>query len=1116
VRALGAGETGGRPGGPGILRTRLLPPRSPPERIPRPDLVDRVQAGLRARLVAVVAGAGYGKTTLLVQVLEQTPGPWVWLSCDERLGGSRTFLAHLAAGLEARFPGVASALDLSGTPQDAVEALSNEILATISDDFVIAIDDVHTLAHRPAARALALLVSDLPSTAHLLLASRSALPVAIARSRAAGMLEVGEDALAMSEDEADGLLRSLRREVPPEGLARLLRQTEGWPAGLVLAARSEMTEGPDAPGAGSIHIDYLAEEVLDRLDPETRSFMLETAVLERFTPSLAEALTGRGDARRTIAALVASHLFIVRLSAGGEWYRYHHLVLALLRERLAQARPHDLPELHRRAGLAWLDAGEASEAVPHLLEAGEPELAAAALEPVAEEMVTTAEADALAGWLARIPDEVASARPGLVLAQAWLLLGRSEHEAAFAALETAIEQLLAAGEQERAAVAFFRLLAGLTAMGGDPHVRGLEARRRFLGRIRPEMRMLPPARIMLATSFAYAGRYEEAEGELRAALALPAAGDFPALRVYADANRAFFISHYRGRSYEGLSAIDAAITWLEAHGSEDELAYLGWACAYRGVLLGHLGRWTEALLAADRWEAELRRSGQGTVAGTSSWMRFQALAELGRWEELEARLAQSQPLAAATPGSLFAIRHHVGAAQLEAHRGDAAAIAGRMAAVRERELPRFYRAMLFADLATAAARAGLVGAARDLLDECGRDARVARAPWALARAALLGASVADTEGDRHSLIAEALETSRELDNDELWTRRERVLAPPLLACAVAEGIGPDGEADRLLAVCGGDVLSAAAERLASAGPAARIRLATAVGEAAVVEPSLVRRLAADPDERVRRAARSSQARLATRARPPITVTTLGRFAVLRAGAQVPLLAAGRGGKARTLLAILIAADGPVHRDALSEWLWPHLAPERALASLHTNLHTLRQALEPNLGGASPALLVTEGESYRLRLGDEDRWDVQRLRGLSLVARSADSPEAALQALLAAEAAAESGAFLPEWPYEEWAAPLRSEVERCRRAVLEHLAETLVAVGEPRAAAMRFERLIAIDPEHEGWHRGLMRAYALAGERGLALRQYHACRTVLREQLGAEPSAETRGLYSALL
>jgi DNA-binding SARP family transcriptional activator len=335
----------------------------------------------------------------------------------------------------------------------------------------------------------------------------------------------------------------------------------------------------------------------------------------------------------------------------------------------------------------------------------------------------------------------------------------------------------------------------------------------------------------------------------------------------------------------------------------------------------------------------------------------------------------------------------------------------------------------------------------------------------------------------------------------------------LLARALEARLGPSGMAERLLAACGSEVISSVGTILASAEPAARARLAAVMAEASHVDLALVRRLVSDADPEVRRAAQSAQARLAGRPPAAVSLVTLGGFSVRRAGAEVPLLAAGRGGRARALLALLVATQAPVHREALLEWLWPHLPPGRGLASLQTTVHTLRQALEPE--AHVPRLVVTAGETYRLVLSERDEWDAGRLMRMAEAARAAASPVAALGPLLAAERA-DTGPFLPEWPYEEWAAPRRAEIERVCREVLERLAETLLALGEPQAAAARYERLIAADPERESSHRGLMRAYALAGERGLALRQYHACRTLLRERLGVDPSAETRSLYLSLL
>jgi LuxR family maltose regulon positive regulatory protein len=109
----------------GVLRTRLLPPRLPPNSVPRPELVSRVNRGLEGRLLAIVAGAGYGKTTLLVQALESSPLPWVWVSCDPRLRSPEMLMAHVAAGVAGAFPGVATALPPGGSPYDKMAAHAN-------------------------------------------------------------------------------------------------------------------------------------------------------------------------------------------------------------------------------------------------------------------------------------------------------------------------------------------------------------------------------------------------------------------------------------------------------------------------------------------------------------------------------------------------------------------------------------------------------------------------------------------------------------------------------------------------------------------------------------------------------------------------------------------------------------------------------------------------------------------------------------------------------------------------------------------------------------------------------------------------------------------------------
>ena len=500
----------------GVLRTRLLPPRLPPGCVDRPELVATLQQGLEGRLVAVVAGAGYGKTTLLAQALQSTDRIWVWCSCDARVGDPGALLAHVAEGIRERFPGFGTRLQLGGSAEEAVTELCNEVVETVSDDFVLVLDDVHLLPP-PAVDCLSLLVDHLPPNAHLALAGRAPLPFSLARLRALRVLEIGEDRLAFDLGETAALVRSLGVEPDDAAVAGLHHRTEGWAAGLILATQSGDTS---SAGLSAAQFDYLADEVLARQPPEVQEFLLDTSMLGRFSPELAAAVSGQADAADIARRLVRRHLFAVRLDTEGEWYRYHHLLQAFLQGRLRERDPERLRERHRRAAAWWAGEDQPAEAVRHLLEAGEQEAAVDAIEPVAERMVLTSEGETLAGWLDAIPRTLWQDRPPIVLAQVGLLLHRARHEAAFAEAEEAIERLIEAGDHARAATAIVRLQQTMITAGTSPR-RRWESGERYRDRIAPHAPMLPVVRILLATAYGYGCRFAEARDELAAALAPP-------------------------------------------------------------------------------------------------------------------------------------------------------------------------------------------------------------------------------------------------------------------------------------------------------------------------------------------------------------------------------------------------------------------------------------------------------------------------------------------------------------------------------------------------------------------------------------------------------------------
>jgi DNA-binding SARP family transcriptional activator len=420
--------------------------------------------------------------------------------------------------------------------------------------------------------------------------------------------------------------------------------------------------------------------------------------------------------------------------------------------------------------------------------------------------------------------------------------------------------------------------------------------------------------------------------------------------------------------------------------------------------------------------------------------------------------------------------------------------------------------MVSVDLALAAHAMGLDDLARETAGAASAAARRAGGSLAGLRAAIASAAVLGTgeEGDVH--LQRALRLTSRHGHQQVWSRRHRDLAAPLLVRTLNGDLGSRGTAARIAAACGREVFAQCVAEVAS--PSGRAALASLAAEASEVEIASVGRLARDADPSVREVAERSQERMLARPRLPIRLVTLGGLAVWRGDSPVPASAFVRR-KARGLLAALACARGPVHRELLLEWFWPDLPPDRGLAVLYVTLHDLRRALEPNLGRGIPSsLVVAEGATYRLVLREGDTWDTARFLDLARPPSPEGRPES-LDRLFEAEAAY-TGELLPEWPYEDWAMPLRLEVEEARQSVLGRLADTLLAAGRPGEAVVRYQGLLAIDAEYEAWHRGLMRAYAKSGELALALRQYHACRARLRRGQGTDPSGETRELYAELL
>lgn len=413
--------------------------------VSRPRLLERMEQGLGGRLTLVSAPAGFGKTSLLAEWVagaSASGGAVGWVSLDPGDNDPAVFWSYVLAALVTVRPDLGersrALLDSPQPPpiETVLTPLLNEIGAT-GHPLALVLDDYHVIDAPPVHDGIVFLLDHMPSCLHLVLASRSDPSLALARLRARRELtEIRSADLRFTSDEATAFLnRVMGLELSPTQMVALEERTEGWIAGLQLAALS-MQGRADPRGfmAGfsgdNRHIaDYLVEEVLQGQPEHLRSFLLDTSILDRLTGPLCDTVTGRDDGRAQLEELERRNLFIVPLDDRRQWYRYHHLFGDVLRARSAADDPDRARTLHRRAS-EWYEAnGTPGEAVHHALAAGEPTRAAALIELAWPAMERRHQSGTWLAWVRELPDEMVRARPVLGMAYAWALLNRGELEA---------------------------------------------------------------------------------------------------------------------------------------------------------------------------------------------------------------------------------------------------------------------------------------------------------------------------------------------------------------------------------------------------------------------------------------------------------------------------------------------------------------------------------------------------------------------------------------------------------------------------------------------------------------------------------------------------------------
>lgn len=1081
--------------------------------VERPRVSTRIADGLAAGPVVIVAPAGYGKTAALRQALDGWTGPVVWHACGPRDGDAGLLAVAVLRALRRVLPGAADVLlDLlaqPGTavsPAEVVEALLAELSRLVVDSVVVVLDDAEQLSDDAASvESLAALLDADPAVLRLVLVSRRRLPLRLARRAAAGTLTLVDEAdLRFDADETAALLLRLDGRTPrDEDVAAALDETRGWPLGLRLRLG----------GGGERALEqYLAEEVLGQLGPPHRAALLDLSVDPTFAVDDPDAAPdGAGG---SVTAGVASPALldaVARLGLTPEpstsepgRLAWHPLVREALRARwLTERPPAARARLQARSAQALVDHGRHAEAVDRWLDAGRSCEAVVAMVAAAPEVLRAAPAT-MRRWLDRVDADNIDDADANTAEVAWLR-GR------LAAAE---------GRVREAAGHYVQALPDLDPERADGALLGIVEATYFLG----DLSMADPVAAILRSPEALAGRPVALLASAWLGMVQAGQGDLDAGSELAE--RAFSTEGGElARQFAPLLVLfqrapgghhdEIRETILAIESTTPAIEFPEWLASIRGFMEADVGRVDAAVEQAARMV-----SSAGRDDGTRYWRSLGAiqhawaLAEAGRFDEAEVALA---PWADAHVEGWPTSWIHAGNALVAMHAGrvDEARDRAERTLAHSQGAPLFAMTIAICDVLRVLAAVGATSRALEVANAVVErlEGRLGpeRGAHALGRVRALR-SVLLAELGRPDAAAADLQAALDGGADVVRAQWREIESP--LWSMLATGELDPGPVARLVEVAfrGGPELLGLASH-----PSPTVRAAVAPAVARSSHPSAAARLkalAGDADPAVAEAAERAAAQQDQAPSTSLALQLFGTFEARRGGWLIDDKAWGRPTAARLVRFLLVRGGEPTPQDLILEALWPDRPADSAKGQLQVAVSRARAVLDAPGSDAAGSAIRFADRAYRLVLPPSDRVDTQRFAHTAAAALATEGP--GRRAALAGAAALWGGTPLPEERYASWSTDWREALEGTHHRVLTALAAEQLAGGDAAAVIDTAQRLVAHDPLDEAAHRLLIRAYARSGRPALALRQFLACRRALVEELGLEPSGETRGLQQAVL
>lgn len=415
-----------------VVQTKVSVPEPRPRALPRPQVVELLEQGLAAKMTLVCAPTGWGKTSALAEwAAGHREARFAWVSLDPGDDDSLQLWRYVVSAIAAFEPSLADTAQRR--LRSPVVSISDEILPVlvnslveVTQPLVLVLDDFHVITRPEIHDQLGYLLDRVPRDVHLVIATRTDRGLRLGRLRAMGdLIELRHDQLRFSDAEAAHLLNDVHRlDLAPTEVAAVQGRTEGWVAGLNLAALSLRQVGnrerilEKLPADERYLVDYLWNEVVLAQPRTIRHFLMRTSILERLTGPLCDVVAERHDSEEMLHELERANLFVVPLDDRHVWFRYHHLFRDLLLTQLHRHAPEMVFDLHRRASTWYAEHGFTVESIGHAIEAGDVNYAAGELDQHWLELYSAGQATLVLGWIDRLPDEVMNEHPGLALARA--------------------------------------------------------------------------------------------------------------------------------------------------------------------------------------------------------------------------------------------------------------------------------------------------------------------------------------------------------------------------------------------------------------------------------------------------------------------------------------------------------------------------------------------------------------------------------------------------------------------------------------------------------------------------------------------------------------------------